>query len=328
MYAGQDDELVRRAILLLLVTIPLAAPFGAAIAYFVARQQPVMGAITSAFGSVMTLALLVTATSLDWGFTGVVLAYVSAAAAQWALMMMLARGKVRLRPSGDPALVRTLLGWALPLGGAMIIASLYWRIDIVLLSAISSDEQVGLYGVSYRMVDALVTLPGFVLITLLPEFARLAEQRPRFDEIVQKAFNVMQVGAVAVLVPSVVFAPEITEVIGGSDFRDAAPVLQLLMVAVALTYLSAPVAQAFTALNEQRRLLPLAIVLLGANVGLNLALIPVWGAEGSALAFALTEVLHIAVIFSLYRRFARLPDRGGCWGYWPPGARWRWARWP
>jgi O-antigen/teichoic acid export membrane protein len=307
VYGGEDDELVRRGVLLLLLTLPFAAPYGAASAYFIARQQPYLAMLASVIASVVTLAGLAAASALDWGFTGIVLVYVAAAAVQGVVVLVLAAGKVRLRPTADLRLARQLLGWALPLGGAMLIGGLYWRIDIVLLSTLAANAEVGLYGLAYRMVDALVTLPGFVLITLLPEFARLGERRERFDEIVQKAFGVMQVGALAVFVPFVIFASEITELIGGEDFREAAPVLQLLMVGVALSFMSATVAQAIIALNRQRTLLPLTVVLLAVNVALNLAFIPPWGATGAALAFALSEVVHLVVIVSIYRRFARAP---------------------
>ncbi len=307
IYPGHGDELIRRAILLLLVTLPLAAPYGAASAYFIARQQPYMGMLSSVVASVVTVAALVLATAFDWGFTGVVLAYVSAGVVQGLLMIVLARRRVSLRPTSDLTLSRQLLTWALPLGGAMFVHGIYWRIDIVLLSVLASHVEVGLYGLVYRMVDALVTLPGFVTITLLPELARLTEQRARFDQIIDKALAVVQIGALAVFVPFVLFAEEITRLVGGSDFARAAPVLRLLMVGVALTYLGSIFAQAIFALNGQGKLFKLSVVLLPANVALNLALIPAWGASGAALAFALTEVIHLAVLLLLYHGSARPP---------------------
>jgi O-antigen/teichoic acid export membrane protein len=261
----------------------------------------------------VTLIMLIVVTALDGGFTGVVVAYVTAAAAQAVVMIALSAGKISIRPSTDLALSRQLLGWALPLGGAMFIHGIYWRIDLILLSLLSTYSEVGLYALVYRLVDALVTLPGFVTITLLPEFARLTERPARFDEIVEKALRVIRIGAVAVFVTFFVFADEITDLVGGSDFAGAAPVLRLLMGGVALTYIGSIFGQAIFALNGQRKLLTLTAVLLPANVALNLVLIPPWGASGAGLAFTLTEIVHLAGLAFIYRGFATLPHprRGG-----------------
>jgi O-antigen/teichoic acid export membrane protein len=313
IYPGNGNEPIRRAILLLLVTLPFAAPYGAVSAYFIANQRAYMGMLTSVIGSVVTLIMLIVVTALDGGFTGVVVAYVTAAAAQAVVMIALSAGKISIRPSTDLALSRQLLGWALPLGGAMFIHGIYWRIDLILLSLLSTYSEVGLYALVYRLVDALVTLPGFVTITLLPEFARLTERPARFDEIVEKALRVIRIGAVAVFVTFFVFADEITDLVGGSDFAGAAPVLRLLMGGVALTYVGSIFGQAIFALNGQRKLLTLTAVLLPANVALNLVLIPPWGASGAALAFTLTEIVHLAGLAFIYRGFATLPHprRGG-----------------
>ena len=307
LYGRGGDELTWQAIPLLLLTLPLAAPSGAVSAVLVARQQAALAALGAVAGTVVTLAGVVIAAELDAGFTALVLAYVAAAVAHTAVMVALAAGKVRLRPSRDRALTTRLIRWALPLGAATIVHSLYWRIDLILLSLLSSDAQVALYGLAYRVVDALVALPGFVTITLLPEFSRLVQQPGRFEQAVEKGFRVFLVAAAAVIALFVAFASEIVEVVGGEDFQDSAHVLQILMIGVALIYLSSIFGHAFTAQNRQRELLWLSLVLLPSNVALNLLLIPAWGATGAAAAFAATELVHLTGIMLLYRRFGRVP---------------------
>lgn len=307
VFGGEDDALTREGILILLLTVPLAAPFGAVNAYFIAAQQAWVGAIGVVTSSVVQLIVLVVVTSLDAGFSGVVGAYVAASVAQGLVILPLARGRVTLRPSWDLALARQLLRWTLPLSGATLVYSLYWRIDILLLSLLASERQVGLYGLSFRAVDALVLLPQFVMITLLPEFARLADHRERLQQIAQKAFTVMQVGALALVTIFIAFAREIVTVIGGPEFGDAALVLEILIVGVGLTYMGNVLAQVLLAVNRQNQLFGVALALLPANVALNLALIPLWGARGAAVGFTASELLHVALLALLYRRYSALP---------------------
>jgi O-antigen/teichoic acid export membrane protein len=308
LYPGQDNELQRRGILLLMLTIPLSAPAGAVSAYFIAQQRAYVGMLGSVAQSAIMLVLLILTAGLDWGYTGVVLAYVFGAAGQGVLLLALSIGKVRLRPSFELGLSARLLRAALPVGGALVVGAIYWRLDTILLSLFVPASEVAHYGLAYKILDFLIVLPAYITITLLPEFARLASRRPEFDSVMQRAFSVMQVGAVAVLVFFVVFADQVVVVAGGDKFAGAAPLLRILMVGVAISYVGAIFGQGLIALDRQRDLfLFAALLVLPLNLGANLALIPVLGNYGAALAYVITEVVAVAAAMYIFGRRATLP---------------------
>ncbi len=307
LYPGSENELIRRGILILLLTIPLTAPYGAASAYFISQQKAYLGMLASFVSSVVTLTGLVLATVLDWSFTTIMFAFAAAYVSQSAVMVLLVRGEVRLVPHFDLGLSRRLIAWSLPLGGAMLMQALYWRVDLIMLSKLDSRSEVALYGLAFKVVDAVIVLPTFVAITLLPEFARLAEQRERFDEVMQKAFSAIQVATVAIFVLFVAYAPQITQIVGGADFAGAAPVLQILAIAVFFSYFGAVMAEAFVANNRQGQLFWVSLSALPLNIALNFALIPALGARGAAVAFAISEAVIVTSVCVLYRRFAAFP---------------------
>jgi O-antigen/teichoic acid export membrane protein len=292
----------------LLLTLPLAAPVGAVGAYFISQQRAWVGMIGSVAQSLVLLVLLVLATALHWGYTGIVLAYLAGAAVQGLLMLAFSIGRISLRPSFEFGLAAKLVRTALPLGAWLLLGAIYWRLDAILLSLFVSDADVALYGLAYKVLEFVIVLPGYVLITLLPEFARLASRRDELDRLVQRAFTVMQVAAVPVLVLVVIFANEVIRVIAGGDFEDAAPIVQVLMGGVAITYLSSVFAQALIGLDRQRDLLLLgALLVLPLNIGVNLVLIPWLGTYGAAVAFVITEVVSLATIAKIYGRVGSLP---------------------
>lgn len=305
VYGG--DSLTREAILLLLIGVPAAAPVGAANAYFLSQQKAYLAVLASAVGGLLTVALLGLGVWLDWGFRGVVLAYVANGVGYGACLVALSIGRVRLRPLLDPKLWRTLVRWALPVGGVIFVHTLYARIDLILLSLLSTSANVGLYGVAYRIVDALYALPYTVAITLMPELARLTAHRWRVDELMQKAFVIMELAAIPLLVLFLVFADQVVRVVAGPGFHEAASVLRIVMVAVFFSYLSAVFFQALIALDRQVRLLQLWGLVLTVNVILNLALIPPLGAEGAGLALIVTDALALAVAMFLYGQHGSVP---------------------
>lgn len=307
VYRGADDRLLREGIAILLLTLLAAAPNSAADAYFVSAQKAYLSMIGSLAGTVAALTLLVLATTLDWGFLGVVSAYAGGWAVHAAVMTSLLLRRVPISLSFDVALWKQLLRWSLPVAGLALVATLYARLDIVLLSFLRSDSDAGIYSVAYKVVDILVMLPPYVMVTLLPAIARLDHHSQRLAELTQKAFAALQVGAVAVFVLLVGFADEVVEIVGGSRFERSAPVLQILMVGVAATFAGHVFGNALVALNQQARMLKLGLALLAFNLALNLALIPPWGVYGAAVALSVTEVVGLLLIARLYKSVGRLP---------------------
>ena len=308
VYPGAANELEREAILLLLLPTLVLAPATTAGTYFIAEQKNYLGMIASVLGSLSLITIVVLSATLDWGFTGVAAAYgANGAVFSVAMVALAARQKLRLRPSLDRELCTRLFRWALPLGGSLLVGALYWRLDVVLLSLLADREEVGPYGLAFKVVDVLMTVPGYMMLTLLPELARLSEQRERLDEVVQKAFDVMQTGAAPMVVFLAVFAHPVVTLIGGPEFSGAAPILQLLMVGVLIAYVGNVPVQAMVALNQQRSLFIITIAALIPNVALNLVFIPLWGGEGAAAAYVATEALILGLVLARFAKVATVP---------------------
>lgn len=308
IYSGSGGTLERESIVLLVLpTLPLGAAAGPAGAYLISAQRGYAAAVASTAASVAMTLILVLTVTFDLGFTAVLIANLAQSIVFAAVILAYTLPMIRFRPSWDMALCGQLLRWAAPLGAVLVLTSLYWRIDIVLLSIVGTQQAVGIYGLAYKVADAFYVLPVFAMVTLLPEFARLAQDPSRRDDLVQKASTVMQVAVVPLLVLTGAFADEITTIAGSQAFEGAAPVLQILMLGVAAGFLRAVFTEALIAANRQVWLMYATGALLAVNVGLNLALIPVLGARGAAAAFVASEVVALVLVALLFRRLGAAP---------------------
>jgi O-antigen/teichoic acid export membrane protein len=135
----------------------------------------------------------------------------------------------------------------------------------------------------------------------MPELARVAHT-PRFNDIMQKTFSALVVGAMGVFVLFVAFAEELTVLVGGDAFEGTAPVLQILMLAVAFAYVGSMFGDAFFVHDRLKVSITVSVLVLPANIGLNLLLIPMWEARGAAVAWVASEVLIVASYAFMYRR--------------------------
>jgi O-antigen/teichoic acid export membrane protein len=306
LYGG--DPLVRNAILVLSVQL-LTSPFlSSARAHLQARQlgpRIAIGDVALAVGMVAASAVCVIA---DLGFEAMVGAVSFGYLAQAVVMTALMRPDVRWAWSAGRGPWAVLLRVSLPFGATMIVNFLYFRLDVVLLSVISGNRDVAVYGLAYRVLEGLMVLPAYFMLALFPEIARLAEHRERVDGIVRSALQAMEAMALPLVVLFFVLADDVIRVIGDTGYDEAGWVLRILMLALAISYLNGVYGHALPALGLQNRLFRLSLVILAVNLAINLALIPPFGVVGAAVAVVLSEVVAFVAVRRLYASRGRPPN--------------------
>ena len=195
-----------------------------------------------------------------------------------------------LRPGFDRVEWRRLLRDTAPIALAGAAFVLYYRIAVVVLSLVSTEAQTGYFSVSYRVIEALATLPSLLISSAFPVVARAAEEdHERLRYVLQRLFEVAVIGGAWLAMMTVVGAPLAVKILAGSDFEESVPVLQIQGVSLAATFLLFTWGFALLALRRNR-------ALIVTNVGgLLFALLSTailsgpYGAKGAAVGMVLTE---------------------------------------
>jgi O-antigen/teichoic acid export membrane protein len=303
-----DDPRTREAIAILLAQVLVAAPGGVALVHYNVRQQALPLSAAATVSSFVFLAALGVVIALDGSFGLVAGAYTLGAFVTALVPLLFARGAIPLRPKRDPELWRRMVRAALPQSAVLIVGTVYFRLDLILVSVLSSAHQTALYGLGYKVIESLLWLPGLLMFTLFPEIAREDLGSRRLGELIQTAFSSIQLILLPLVVVLVGFAPEIVQVVGGGKYAGAAGVLRLLSVSMALGYFNVIFGLSMASLGQQRRLLRVLVVSLVVNVALNAVLIPVDGARGAAIALAVSETLGVVLGLFVYRDLGVLPS--------------------
>jgi O-antigen/teichoic acid export membrane protein len=177
-----------------------------------------------------------------------------------------------------------LLFWAL--------GSVYYRIDVVMLSKMSEPAVVGWYGAAYRLFDTLVFLPSIVSAAVMyPILARLAVQsRDDLRIAVQKGIDVMLILGIPICTGLFVLADPIIQLVYGKpEFLNAVGALQFLSLALFFLYVNSVLAVALVSLNRETRMTIVAALATVINLSLNWLLIPHFQHLAAAAVTAITE---------------------------------------
>lgn len=237
--------------------------------------------------------VLVLGWALALGVEGVLAAYVGAMAlgAAWAMV-----GLYRVRPSvfrGDWAFSAVggmwLIAW--PLWAQGVVMALYSWLDQVLLAAIRSATDAGVYG----PVATLAQLFGVGLGALNSAFAPVIAQKHADGDLagLEKLYRLVTRWAVAVAVPPLVVCAMVPEAVlafwpHGSPL--AAPALRIICASQLFATAVGSVNYLLIMSGRQTQVLWNGLPAVALNLGFSLALVPTWGVTGAAIANSVATV--------------------------------------
>ena len=227
-----------------------------------------------------------------------------------ALTVPLVRGAVALRPSFRGSDWKRLLKLTLPYAAANAVGAVYFYIAIVLLSVISTDDQTGYFGASFRVFLVLAMIPALLVSSAFPILVRAArDDRGRLEYAVQRLFEMLFVLGLGAALCTAVGADLAIRVVAGSEFDPSVDVLRIQALALFASFMLALWGFALLSLSLYRAILIANAAALVVSVALTLALAPSHGAEGAAVSTVFGEAtlaIGYALALLLPRRDLRI----------------------
>jgi len=235
------------------------------------------------------------------GLVQVAVAYLlSSVAGQLTLAAVLRSLGVRPRLTGlDPAGLRAMWGRVFLIGVDTVLSMALFRIDSIMIGALTSDAELAAYSVAYRLMETVLFVNWAVSRSTFPAMVRAGSGRPLL-RVAEGAVSVVG----ALLVPYGVLVlldgGQLVTLLFGAAYGGASVVtLQLLALApmsFGVSYLAS-----YVLLVQQRKARVLLATGIGvaANLALNLALIPSYGARGAGAATTLSYLAQAALTLVL-----------------------------
>ncbi len=308
--AGYDSELIVGTIvaggglltlvLFNLVSIPLAV-------------QLRLGWLTAAeiARAVAMTALIVVLVLAGAGMVPLLATQIPAGLIALAVVFGVVRG-LSARASFDRARWWALARDTLPYAAAIAIAAIYFRITIVIMSLVASDEQTGYFAVSYRVVEVLVGIPLLLASAAFPIISRAARDDPaRLRYAAQRTLDLMAMAGVWLALVLALAAPFVIDVLAGDGYYEpSVDTLRIQAAALACTFVGVPCGLMLLALHRHREILYGNLVPLVLGVALTLVLAPSHGAKGAAVATVIAEAGLAAALLVMAGRNIALSLKG------------------
>jgi O-antigen/teichoic acid export membrane protein len=216
------------------------------------------------------------------------------------------------RPRLDPAVVRRVCAYGLPLSFTVALVVVMGTTDRFIISALRGVDDAGLYAVGVDLTQFSITMLMMVVnLAAYPLAVRAYEthgERAARDQLAQNLSLLLAVGLPAAA-GLAILAPNVAHVFVGAPFREAAAALIPIVAAAAFIagLKSYYFDVAFQFRDKTISQVWVACAAAAANIVLNLALIPRFGLQGAAVASLLGWTFALALAAVVGRRYFSLP---------------------
>ena len=299
-----QEPLAGRAALWVGVSLPLVAVMQVGEAAFLGhgRSRDVLWAnlAENAFRTALSLMLLWGGHGLIGLLVGYLLAKGLGALFMTVLLSRLCRG-MKWHP--QRRLLRILRVHALWYGTMLVLSNLFFRLDILALSLLRGDAEVGVYSVANRLVIMAMVLGDSLISAFFPRVAQVlrtpgGDARPMTGAMLQWLMALMVPSALVLGFTGHWLLPRLF----GPVFGASVPMLQVLVLALPLYTLNGLMGHLFNAAGREDLALKVSGLMVFLHAVFCLAGARGWGGLGTAWAFLLSTLLGLLLSAFLLNR--------------------------
>lgn len=172
-----------------------------------------------------------------------------------------------------------------PLMFSTIVGVIYLRIDQVMLGQMVSNSEVGIYSASVQLAEVWYFIPMAIYTSVYPSILKAKSiSEELFYERLQYLYNLMAFLAYAIAIPVTFISGWAVNLLFGPAYSRAGELLALLIWAGIFINLGVARSTFLMSMNWTRVHLFTSVLGCLTNVGLNLLLIPRYGAMGAVIA--------------------------------------------
>ena len=182
-----------------------------------------------------------------------------------------------------------------------IMLSLFQRMDIFMLSHLSTELELAIYGVAFRYYSAVLLLLNSIHAVLLPKFSKIE----MMEINKQKKFMLKWVSTLGwVIIPLIVFdfwGKSLFTLLNGTQYEKSFQVFVIFSIGIWLSLTFSPTVSILMSRKEFKFLFELSVISVILNFIGNYYFIPIWGAKGASFVTILTHaVINVSATLKVF----------------------------
>jgi O-antigen/teichoic acid export membrane protein len=261
---------------------------------------------------ILLLSTLAAVFMMKAGILMVMLTVVLGSLTNFLMLYWGARQYCRLKLAFNFPVWRELWHDSWPIALSISLNMIYFKADTLLLGLFRTQNEVGIYGSPYKILEVIITIPGMFVGLVLPSLSASFQEKnmDRFRQLFQKAFDALVIMVAPIIGGAMVVAQPLMVLIAGEKFStnidDLGRVLQILIWAVGSIFVGTLTGYLVVVVKKQRAAIwAYAFVALTALIG-YLFLIPKYSYFGAAAVTVYSEFAMMFLTFYLIYQVTKI----------------------
>ena len=209
-----------------------------------------------------------------------------------------------------PFIKEVVLG-SIPFGLTNFFYSIYFSIDIVMLSYLTGDYATGIYKSAYNIINVFTTFFVVYQGVIFPVMSKFfAESKDLLKSSYELSVKYLLLIIIPISVGVFFYARPLVDLIYSNQYSLATTPVQILIWTVSFLFINGAASILLNAIDKEKTVTKVYIIAALFNVALNFILIPHMSYDGAAIATVASEILITVLTVYYIFKTSYKPDFG------------------
>ncbi|MHC1778060.1 MAG: polysaccharide biosynthesis C-terminal domain-containing protein [Lentimicrobium sp.] len=287
-----------------LIIIPLRLTSVYAGGVFLGKEEiPSSNLMNWLAGLLMLIFAMIFVLALKLGLNGALLSMILSNLVVAIVALVKLFRQFTIRFSFSNPLIRILLKTGVVYALSFLVIQLNYRIDILLLKALSTPAEVGIYSLGVSVAELLWQVPLAISVVVMSRSANATDQTV-MNQSTARLLRISMVFGLIISTFIVLLAPWVVPLVFGEKFRDSILVMQTILPGILMVIFFRILSGQLSGMGRPEVALKAFIPALVLNVVLNYLWIPNYGANGAVMATNISYTLGSVIYLIAYSRIS------------------------
>ena len=300
----KTDELTLTVTLLFIIEMIIKSIIGLLNGTFQAFEEGKYQGIGNTLLNLILLAFILISIYTDIGLLGITISYILAnLIALIYEYYVLEKHIVKPKYEFDKAFCKKITLLSLPFAVGTILYTVYYSIDVVMLSKIVGDYATGIYNATYKLISVLTLFYSVYTAVIFPVMSKFFKNDEEMLTIsLEKSIKYLMLVMIPLALATMFYSADIIEFIYGQEYEEAASVLSILIWTVCLLFVNGACNTLLNASHHELTVTKIYAIAAAFNVILNFIMIPYFSYNGAAITTVLSDLLIMTLqLYVMYR---------------------------
>ena len=191
-----------------------------------------------------------------------------------------------------------------------ILYTVYYSIDVVMLTNMIGDYATGIYNATYKLIAVLNLFYGVYTSVIFPVMSKFFKNDESMLLIsFEKSIKYLMLLIIPVAVATVFYSTDIIHLIYGHEYDAASSVLSILIWTVCLLFISGACNTLLNASHKEVSVTKIYAIAAVFNIVLNFFMIPYLSYDGAAITTVLSDLLIVILQSYVIYRLGHRPNK-------------------